>query len=278
MLKCFAKCLAASAIALASLLGSPAQAGTIVVPTALSGTEGDSNNQLLNATRPPLPQLGGDSRIQQIFNANQFGGSTVTITGITFRPDGVLGTVMASTNYDIQISAGTINSMDFAFAGFDNNYASLSNTANLVGSRNLVTGAFGSDESRNVSSSNTGPVGGPKAFDIFVPFTSNYVYNPANGNLFLDITSFSTALGQTSTIVDADNESGVLRSLSGASSGSGTASDIGLVIQFQTLDVPPTPIPEPGTVTLFGLGMAGLVAAVRRRGRKGAVEDEPPLS
>src|SRR5262249_31928739 len=56
-----------------------------------------------------------------------------------------------------------------------------------------------------LSTQNTGPVEGPKDFDIVVHFTTPFIYNPAEGNLLLDVSSFTQAFF---VAMDAENTPG----------------------------------------------------------------------
>ena len=53
------------------------------------------------------------------------------------------------------------------------------------------------------SSAFTGPAGGPKDFDILVDLTTPFFYNPALGNLLLDVRNFSGEPTPPSTFFDA---------------------------------------------------------------------------
>jgi hypothetical protein len=45
--------------------------------------------------------------------------------------------------------------------------------------------------SLTLSSAVTGPVGGPKDFDIFIDLDTPFIYDPAGGNLLMDIRNYS---------------------------------------------------------------------------------------
>src|SRR5262249_15405805 len=75
-----------------------------------------------------------------------------------------------------------------------------------------------------VSSSYTGPALGPKDFDILFPFTSPYTYNPANGNLVVNLIIDST--DGIPVNLDADSSSGVESRIFACASGQFSSSGI----------------------------------------------------
>jgi hypothetical protein len=117
----------------------------------------------------------------------------------------------------------------------------------------------------SLSSSFTGPPGGPKNFDIIINLTTPFLYNPAAGNLLMDVRNFNAG---TTTQFDAtgsttgDAVSRIFTSGSGVNSPTADFSDSnGLVTQFTFAAVP-----EPGTLALVGAtGVAMLGYYWRRR-------------
>jgi hypothetical protein len=124
--------------------------------------------------------------------------------------------------------------------------------ANNVGANDVTV----FNGSLSLSSLFTGPAGGPKAFDIVINLTTPFAYNPASGNLLLDVRDVSGA--SAAFFMDAQSTLG--DSVSRAfTDNSGTVNDatgvtdtLGLVTQF-TL----TPVPEPGTMFLLAAGVLG---------------------
>ena len=82
---------------------------------------------------------------------------------------------------------------------------------------------------------------------------------------YLDQLAFETQLPDSASTTIVFDFDGVSRSLSALLTAPGFA-----VLQFDTPEPPPPvdPVPEPGTLTLVGLGMAG-VARLRRRAAAG---------
>jgi hypothetical protein len=154
------------------------QAGLVVVPNANTSVEGDINNGYpFNLSLFGLSSM----RYQQVYDSSQFSslGGPVLINQILFRPDAFSGAAFSSTLPSIQIDLSTTSATP----------ASLSTTfANNVGADDRVV--FGAGP-LSLSSSFTGPPGGPKAFDIVINLTTPFLYNPANGNLLMNVRNFS---------------------------------------------------------------------------------------
>jgi hypothetical protein len=216
-----------------------AQADTIVVPNSLSSIEGNSNNDWPFAI---------SLRYQQVYAASQFADSGL-ITRIAFRPDATFGGAFSEMIANIQIDLSTTLAAPDALS---------STLASNVGADDKVvyTGSLG------ISTSFTGPAGGPKAFDIIINLTTPFFYNPSLGNLLLDVRNFSGAsppICASAPCFDAlDAESTLGDSVSRVWSPMGGSSfpllgqdTGGLVTQF-------TVVPEPGAFSLFAISILWL--------------------
>ncbi len=219
---------------------------TVVVPNGNAMVEGNSNNGY------PF-DLGGtgllSQRYQQVYAASQFGGGGL-ITQIIFRPDAFAGQAFTSTLPDIQIDLSTTSAGD---DGLSTTYA------NNVGADDTVVFTRGS---LTLSSAFTGPPDGPKDFDIIITLTTPFLYNPALGNLLLDVRNYG---GGSTTFFDAafttgDGSSRLFNS--DVNSGTGSTDTEALVTGFVI-------VPEPGTAMLLSGGgtLLALFGGCRRRQR-----------
>ena len=227
-----------------------AQAATLVVPNGLNTSEGNDNNAFpFSIEGAQIPSM----RYQQVYGSSQFGALSATgefITEIRLRPDAANGSAFAATLPDIQINLSTTAAApDGLSATFANNVG-VDNT--IVFSRGPLT----------TSSGFTGPAGGPKTFDIVIPLTTPFFYNPTRGNLLLDVRNYG---GGTTTNFDSDTTTGdsISRVLSNSlgNVNSPTANQVdtrGLVTQFTTV------VPEPAVSAIAALGLCVLP---RRRSR-----------
>jgi hypothetical protein len=231
------------------LLCTGVQAITITTPNGQTAAEGNNNNSYpfnLGPFAAFVPS--GTQRYQQIYSASEFGALASGgefITQIAFRPDAA-STAFASTLPSIRIDLSTtIAAPDLLSTAF----------ANSVGANDTIVYGGASGGALSLSSSFTGPAGGPKNFDIIINLTTPFFYNPAAGNLLLDVHNFG---GGTTTPFDSQNTVGdSVSRVSTTSSGVGSATadladSFGLVTRFTTV------VPEPGRMALFGVALIGL--------------------
>lgn len=239
------------------LLGPGARATIITSPNAQAAVEGNINNIFpFGISVDPYVVPSGTQRYQQVYSAGDFaalapGGEY--ITRIAFRPDAPAGAPFSTTLPDIRIDLSTTSASPDA----------LSTTfANNVGADDTIVYGGVTGAALPLSSSFTGPARGPKDFDIIIYLTTPFFYNPAAGNLLLDVHNFA---GGSITAFDAqlgmsDSISRVLTGLSGVGSATADSPDTaGLVTRFTTV------IPEPGTMVLAALGGASLLLPRQRR-------------
>ena len=85
-------------------------------------------------------------------------------------------------------------------------------------------------------------------------------YASAVGNLITDPTTLSAFTGGGSVQLTGSTATRTFLSNSGGNTASSqaTTANIGTIITYQYTAFPPTPVPEPGTIALVGVGLAGL--------------------
>lgn len=218
-------------------------ADTIVLPAGYTGVEG-----------PGSVQVGGSNggHIQEILDSSLFAAlGDITITGITLRADE--SNLVASGTATLGI---TLYTTTLAPAAISTTFA------NNTGS-NAVT-LYSAPYTFNTTTTGAGP----RPFDVFVPFSTPYTYNPGSGlNLLLDVTTSNAIVsGGNVMLLDAAfliSNSGI--SFVGGRNGDATAlvsAPGGLVAE---LLYEPVPTPEPATLVLFGSGLIGFSLLRRRR-------------
>jgi hypothetical protein len=234
------------------LLGGMAQAAFVVVPNALANTEGDSNNGFpFNIANFQL----SSQRYQQAFASSQFPAGPELITQITFRPDAGTGAAFAATLPNVRIDLSTTALAPDALS---------STFANNVGANDatVFSGAL------SLSSSFTGPAGGPKDFDIVINLTTPFLYNPAAGNLLLDVRNIgggrTTQFDATTTTPGGTTSRVYTITSNGVNDPTGTVNAGGLVTRFTVGPAGPV-APEPSSVMLLGLGTVGMAGYGWRR-------------
>jgi hypothetical protein len=172
------------------LAGTPVAYGdSIVIPSGRESSDGNSYT--------PFPFSPGSygiqtQRHQQIYAAAAFGANSAPqlITEIRFRPDSGAGKVFTATLPDVRIDLSTTPiGIGQLSRGFDSNLGDECVT--------VFEGPL------TISSNKTGPAFGPRDFDIVIPLTTPFLYDPAQGNLLLDIRNFG---GPATTYFDADND------------------------------------------------------------------------
>ena len=225
-----------------TLTAGGAHAATFVVPNANAAAEANGADNFT---------AGNGCGQQQIFvlDAGQFGGLGAgdVITGFAFRPEVNLcpgnpcGAFAATTLHNVTIKLATTSK-----AATDTSDGTIADFLTT----NVQT-VFSGDVT--VSSSYTGPVSGPKDFDIVFPFTTPYAYAPASGNLVVNLVIDGT--DGLPSVIDGATSSGVSSRIFACASGPFSISGIHdetavAVLQFQfaapsptATNVTPTPTP-----------------------------------
>jgi len=166
---------------LLALCGPARAGGTITTPGSARTVEGNSDNL--------YPFNGEPIRYQQVIAASEFTGGAGWITQLVLRPDGASGAAFSETLTNVRINLSTTtrpyNSLSKDFS---------QNTG--PDEKTVLDGALA------LSSAFSGPDGGPKDFDIVITFQTPFWYDPAAGNLLLDVRNFS---GGKTTQLDAQD-------------------------------------------------------------------------
>ncbi len=117
-------------------------------------------------------------RFQGVMAASEFMSlpfSQHTLTGYRSRPDGILGIANSASWLDFTLKVSTTDVTPSTLA--------TSFQANIGDDeRTVYNGPI------TFNTSNVGPVGGPKEFDIIIDFQTPFHYDPSAGNLLLDWT------------------------------------------------------------------------------------------
>ena len=235
------------AAAAALWLAPAADAASVVIPDGAA--EGNASAE------GPFAPLG--QRYQQVFAAEGFGDAgPLSVSAVAFRADadatGPIDTTRGVDGFPVEVRLWTTSrAPDGLSSLFDDNVGADSTT---VFSGTLSFSSPGPDAS------------GPGPFDLGIAFDRAFTYDPAAGNLLLEVVKFSADLGEDPLLLDAADDPGDgTSSLGGLSpiAAQGALSSLGLIAQFEVNPGGPDPIPTP---TAAGLGLAlGLASLARRR-------------
>ncbi len=197
----------------------------VVVPNGLDNVEGNSSSADLFRTE--------STTFQQVFSASAFnflGAPTGRIDGISFRFDGGSGQ---------------------SFVGFWPGYSVILSTTTQ--SPDSLSPNFGENAGPDAVVVAGGLLGilavdspGVRAFEVRIPFTTPFFYDPSRGNLSMYI---GTAPGSTSLMLDAQFVAGDSVGRVFGDGTSGTVDSLGLVTRFDF-----TPVPEPSSWLIAGIG------------------------
>ena len=223
----------------------------IVTPNNLAGTEGAIDNGYPFSVAETM-------RYQQVYNASQFGSLAGggMITAIAFRPDARYGYAFTHTIGNIRIDLSTTTAgpggLSLTFA----NNVGANDTTVFNGALTLSSAFTGS------------PAGGPRNFDIVIQLTTPFFYNPAAGNLLLDIRDFSSGNSGGTLLpqLDATRADPTLVGRVYAFDASAMSAPysfqqdtIGLVTRFTAS------VPDSGAATGLLLGLTGLMLIKKRQ-------------
>jgi len=219
------------AVAVVTFAASPLAAATAVVPPAQAAAEGNAN------TTMPFSCAGSSftsERYQQVYR-----GSEVTaggpITEIRFRRDGFVAPGFAATT----IPGVTIklSSTSQAPDGLSPAFAS-----NVGG--DLVT-VFAGDLTLSSPASGAGT---PKPFNIRVPLSAAFPFDPSSGlNLLLDVTIPTCKVTNAFDAVDSPTDGiSIVRAFPSTSVTGTVTSTVGLVTQFASEPADATPLLQSG--------------------------------
>ncbi len=234
------------AFILAAFLGTcvttELHAQVVVVPNSLATNDGNGSGTSVSGP--------ASVRWLHIHDASQFGALSGPsfLTQFAYRPDMSLG-ASGPRSFTLQVYASTTSrSVD----GISTTFAE-----NLGTNNTLVF-----DGTVNVTTANLPGPGNTRQFDYVFPFTTPFLYDPAAGNLVLDLQINANGSAVTFDTVSGDPAIGRVF-FSGSSTG--TTGDIRASHVTQL-----TFVPEPATVALLGLGAAGFLC--RRFGRGNRID------
>ncbi len=157
-------------------IATPNTWADVIVPPEYALTEGKSDNCWPLTCDTPEGASGPLLEYQQIYDSSGFATNQL-ISAMAFRPDGLFGSEFTAKFNDVVIQLG-ITSVE-------------TDTLGGIISTSTMTTVY--DGPLVLSSDFTGPTGGPKDFDVIIPFSIPYLYNHGAGNLLFDFRSLTGA-------------------------------------------------------------------------------------
>jgi hypothetical protein len=207
-------------LAASVFFASLASGDTVIVPNNVANSDVPFGSGVLRAA---------NYHQQTVYGSNHFPANlSLLITELRYRPDSYYGSAFTTTVANIRFNLSTTTRRPDALnAAFAEN----------VGNDNTIV--FNGPLS--ISSRFTGPVNGPKDFDIVVPLTTPFLYNPAMGNLLVEVRNFSgspVVIKVGGENIAADNASRLGGVIGAATGGASTDSDAMQIIYVPTNQSP----------------------------------------